>query len=61
MPGGQDVPDTGAGQRNEADRDVYAAGPLRLNNLAHTYRNLGRPADALPLEERAGQIRQRSR
>jgi tetratricopeptide (TPR) repeat protein len=26
---------------------------IRLNNLALTYRALGRPADALPLEERA--------
>jgi hypothetical protein len=34
---------------------------LRLGNLAATYRDLGRHADALRLEERAGQIRQRPR
>ena len=32
-----------------------------LDNLADIYRALGRPADALPLEERARQILQRLR
>lgn len=31
---------------------------LRLDHLAETYRDLGRPDDALPLEERAEAIRQ---
>ena len=121
MPGGQDDPDKGTGQLNQADRDVYAAArdqtvinasrrvemaagwvphpaavgragpvtglprrPVRvfqsalviteaalgpdhpdtayyLSNLALTYTDLGRHADALPLKERAGQIRQRPR
>ena len=31
---------------------------IDMSNLALTYRDLGRHADALPLEERASQIRQ---
>ncbi len=34
---------------------------IRLGDLAATYRDLGRPADALPLEERSGRVYQEPR
>ena len=37
---------------------LATGGGKELGNLAATYRELGRVADALPLEERVRQIRQ---